>query len=113
MLNFKEDQARQVDEQHAAKFLRELADFLREEFAEELAKVDDAALLRMCRTVIDEADSLGIDQQGPIAQLACLAIGTAGGILREPEIREYLSNEELGQEERVQLLVDMLDAEDD
>ncbi len=113
MLNFNEDQAAQIDDRHAATFRRELAAYLRAEFHEELAQVDEGALMRICETVIDEAASLGIDEQAPIAQLACLAIGTAGGILRQPEMRAYLANDELGQRERVQLLVDMLDAERD
>lgn len=113
MLKLNDSQVASLDHQHAERFLQELAAFLRAEFTEELMQVDDAALLRMCRAVVDEAESLGIDEQGPVAQLACLAMATNGGILRQPEIREYLANTELGQRERVQLLVDTLESESD
>jgi hypothetical protein len=108
MIQLSPDQFESLHQAREEDFKRRLAAFLREAFGQELCAVDDMQLAAMCESVISDAQELGITRPTPVAQLACLQIGSAGGVMKQPEVRAYLADQGVDEEARVQLLLDVI-----
>lgn len=108
MLKISPSQFKMLEDGMKENFESRLHDFIKLEFGQSLPHLGDSQIEAICRHVIKTAEGFGIEEAIPIAQLACLAIGTSGRILVDPVVVEYLSDQSLPPTQRVQLLVDEL-----
>jgi hypothetical protein len=111
MIKLQPSQLETLQQRRDGDFTRQLAAFLRAEFGPELEKVGEPQLQAICEHVVADAAALGIQAAAPVAQLACLQIGSGGAVLKEPDVRAYLMDQGVDEQTRVQLLVDALSAQ--
>lgn len=113
MLKFRSEQIDVLDEATTERFYRRLLTFLREEIPEATSSMDDEALTERIIESEKRAAQYDIESQAGIAQFVCLTFVAGPRFDEIPEIREYLRQSEPHGEEKLDELVNYLDALED
>jgi hypothetical protein len=101
------------DKSAKAEFHRRLARFLRAEVPEATAAFEDAGLLQRIAESERRASTYGIESDAGIAQFACLTFVAGPAFDEIPEVREYLQEQGMDPEKKLEELVDYLAALED
>jgi hypothetical protein len=91
-------------------FHRRLLAYLRRELPDETAAMDDAALIQRIELCEEKASSHRIVSEAGITQFTCLSFMGGPDFDGSPEVREYLRDDGLDPEEKLNELVDYMRA---
>jgi hypothetical protein len=72
---------------------RSITAFVREEFPVETANLSSTQLAALVTRLIATANSFGIDEPRPLAELVAFGVAIGEAIFKEPDVIAYLSSE--------------------
>jgi hypothetical protein len=116
MFKVRQDQMDEFDSAARKYFHARLAEFLRTELPEETAPMDDPKLLEYIAESERRAARYGVETERGIAQWTCLTFAAGMDFDTLPEVHAFLEDPDwisVTPDERVELLVDMMNAEDE
>ena len=113
MLKISSEQLEKLNETTTLAFHRRLMKFLREELCEVTSSMDDNALRKRIIEGERRALKYDIESEAGIAQFVCLTFVGDPKFDELPEVQNYLQKSDLSSEEKLDELINYLDALED
>lgn len=113
MLKISTQQLSILDEASASIFRRRLVTFLRTEIPEATSSMNDTALAEHIIESEQRAAKYNIKSEAGIAQFVCLTFAVGSNFDEFPEVQDYLQYPDLDTEEKLDELVNYLNALED
>ncbi len=113
MLKIRTEQIEVFNQTASSAFHRRLAGFLRKEISEATCLMDDAALMKHIVASEQRAAKYNIVSEAGIAQFVCLTFAAGSEFDEIPEVHAYLIHPELNAEEKLDELINYLNALED
>lgn len=110
MLTIRAEQMAALDEAASSRFHNRLMVYLREEIPGATSGINDEALMQHIIDSERRAAKYNIESEAGIAQFVCLTFAAGADFDEIPEIQEYLQQQDLSGEEKLDELVNYLDA---
>lgn len=107
------EQMAQIERAQQNNFHQLVVDFLKKEMPDIVASIPRERLDRVINNAKQRAAQYGIDEPVPLTQFICITVAAGEGFDQQADINLYLKDTSLDQTEKMQALIDQIEAAED